>query len=150
MKESKILTTIGIVVALQLCNMRIIAQESKLGYDSCNLTFAEYYDNNQELYESVKVHNNFKNSITKRGMDSKDSYQSGDTFADNGLTYRVINTNALEVQVGSGSFESNNISGSIDIPAFVVAPDGNSYSVTAIGDYAFYSARQLTSVSLPN
>ena len=50
---------------------------------------------------------------------------------------------------GGYSSGSNSYSGSITIPS-TVAYNGTSYSVTSIGDYAFYSCSVLTSITIPN
>ena len=91
-----------------------------------------------------------------------------DVFEVDGITYMVSNTNPLEVYVGPSqtigtmeSFERNidiksfgavseEAAGSIVIPSSVVAPDGKSYSVTAIGMQAFSQRKGITSVSIPN
>lgn len=51
----------------------------------------------------------------------------------------------------SGSFRApgNSISGELVIPAIAKAGD-TEYTVTAIGDYAFSSCNDLTSVTIPN
>ena len=78
----------------------------------------------------------------------------GDTFTADGVTYKVTNTDPKEVQVGIGGWNNcaidQSTTGALDIPSVVEGTDGNNYSVTAIGGYAFYGCGGLTSVTIPS
>ena len=63
-------------------------------------------------------------------------------FDENTQTATVTN------KIGDSS-GSNSYSGSITIPS-TVAYNGTSYSVTSIGDYAFYRCTGLTNITIPN
>ena len=85
-----------------------------------------------------------------------ESLNVGDSFKSEGITFRVTSTNPKEVQVGEGTSSSGyvaidkNTEGPLTIPSNVMGNDGNSYSVTSIGERAFYDCGKLTSISLPN
>jgi len=68
------------------------------------------------------------------------------------IYYRYINNNTeLEVSYRGSSYDSysNEYSGNVVIPESVTY-NGNTYSVTRIGDLAFVYCRGLTSVTIPN
>jgi len=69
-----------------------------------------------------------------------------DTFKVNGIIYKVTSTNPREVQV---DWQERKVTGDLDIPSSVTGTDGNSYSVTSIGDVAFYGCAELTSIFIP-
>ena len=66
-------------------------------------------------------------------------------FTFEGLEYRVIDNNSVKVC----QQDSSAISGAVNIPS-TVTYNNNTYSVTAIGDYAFIVCTRLTSVTIPN
>ena len=66
-------------------------------------------------------------------------------FTFEGLKYWVIDNNSVKVAQQDGSA----ISGTVNIPS-TVTYNNNTYSVTAIGDYAFIVCTSLTSVTIPN
>ena len=66
-------------------------------------------------------------------------------FTFEGLEYRVIDNNSMKVC----QQDSSAISGAVNIPS-TVTYNNNTYSVTAIGDYAFIVCTRLTSVTIPN
>ena len=65
------------------------------------------------------------------------------------ITYRVTSGGAFpEVEVSSCL---KDYSGNVTLPDYVVNPYNNlEYSVTSIGDYAFYNCKSLTSITIPN
>ena len=77
---------------------------------------------------------------------------SAHDFEVNGIYYN-INSDGTSVSVtykgSSYSSYSNEYSGAVTIPA-TVTYSGKTYSVTSIGDSAFYGCRGLTSVVIPN
>ena len=58
-------------------------------------------------------------------------------------------TKTASVTYGGSSYFSSEYSGSVVIPE-TVTYNGTTYSVTSIGDYAFYYCSSLTSVTIPN
>lgn len=64
----------------------------------------------------------------------------------NGIYYNFSGT---EATVTYREYSSNSYSGNVVIPSSVVY-GGMTYSVTCIGDSAFYSCSSLTSVTIPN
>ena len=78
-----------------------------------------------------------------------------DIFTYNGITYKAINTNPREVQVGAGTdlgttAVDKTTDGTIVLPSIVQGTDGNNYSVKSIGFAAFFQCSGLTSVVIPN
>lgn len=69
-----------------------------------------------------------------------------------GIWYN-INQTTKEAKVtnktGGSSSGTNSYSGSITVPKSIVY-NGITYSVTQIGDYAFYLSKDLTSITIPN
>ena len=61
------------------------------------------------------------------------------------LQYKVTSTNPAEVEV----YSANSSITTAIIPA-IVTYQGTDYSVTAIGEWAFYNRSSLTSVTIPN
>lgn len=49
----------------------------------------------------------------------------------------------------TGSFDSSSYSGTVEIPSSVTYV-GRKYTVTSIGDYAFFRCTGLTSITIPN
>ena len=70
-----------------------------------------------------------------------DVSNAGFYFTKDGIMYHVLNKNSVEVL-------DNDYSGDIIIPSNVTA--GNTFSVTSIGDYAFWACSGLTSITIPN
>ena len=73
------------------------------------------------------------------------SVLTAQTFTFEGLKYEVIDDNSVKVC----RQDSSAISGSVNIPS-TVTYNNNTYSVIAIGDYAFIVCTSLTSVTIPN
>lgn len=70
-------------------------------------------------------------------------------FAVNGVYYNKIGNEAIVTFRGAAYSSYNEYTGDVAIPA-TVSYEGTTYAVTAIGDGAFRSCSNLTSVSLPN
>ena len=70
---------------------------------------------------------------------------AGAAFSVDGISY-VINDDGTTVSV---SRNSSSYSGEAIIPQSIVY-QGNTYTVTRIGNYAFYECRDLTSVTIPS
>ena len=70
-------------------------------------------------------------------------------FKVDSIYYNIINSNEVEVTYGQSHYFHYHYSGTVTIPA-TVTYDGTTYSVTAIGDWAFLRCPGLTSVVIPN
>ena len=79
-------------------------------------------------------------------------HKKGDTFVANNITYKVININPLEVQVGSGAKTciDKKTEGAFVVPNSVTGADGKRYVVKAIGNDAFGGCVNLTNITIPN
>ncbi len=69
-------------------------------------------------------------------------------FEVDGIYYN-INGNEVIVTYADGNSNTPDYSGDVTIPE-TVTDNGTTYSVTAIGDYAFRNCRELTSIDIPN
>ena len=74
-------------------------------------------------------------------------YELNDVLVVDGIYYNITGDNTAEVTYKDTDFNSYN--GDIVIPEAVTL-NGVTYSVTAIGDYAFKDCSALTSVTIPN
>ena len=77
---------------------------------------------------------------------------SARVFEVDGIFYNITNEAEKTVKVtykGSSSYDYNEYSGTVNIPATVVY-SGVTYNVTSIGNEAFYYCENLTSVTIPN
>ena len=74
-------------------------------------------------------------------------------FGVKGIYYNILadKTNEVEVTYRGSDYDSydNEYFGSVTIPSSVTY-NGTTYSVTSIGDYAFYDCSSLTSITIPN
>lgn len=72
-------------------------------------------------------------------------------FQRNGIYYNILKTKSVEVTFkGSSYFEySDEYAGKVEIPE-TVTYNGKTYSVTSIGEFAFYGCTGLTSITIPN
>ena len=68
-------------------------------------------------------------------------------FEVNGIYYNILTDKTNEVEVTNNGLSS--YSGSVTIPS-TVTHNGTTYSVTSIGDSAFYDCSSLTSITIPN
>ena len=77
---------------------------------------------------------------------------SAHSFEVGGIYYNITSSTDLTVEVtfrgGSPTFYPNEYSGAVIIPSTVTF-SGKTYSVTSIGDYAFYECYGLTSITIP-
>lgn len=78
---------------------------------------------------------------------------SAEDFEVNGIYYNIISSKDKTVEVtyrgsNSGSYDKE-YRGTVTIPSYV-AYNGVNYSVTSIGDEAFYYCTGLTSITIPN
>lgn len=109
------------------------------------------------LSSDVFDNNMYNNAILMLPKDAYNKYQSANgwrnfwnkvfysyDFVVNGIYYTITGTNTVEV-----AYNDNTYSGSVTIPSSVTY-GGKTYSVTAIGDWAFYQCSALTSVTIPN
>ena len=71
---------------------------------------------------------------------------SAQDFMVDGICYNILTEDDMTVEVTESPYD---YTGDVVIPAEVTY-DGNTYSVTAIGDGAFYDCDNLTSVSMPS
>jgi hypothetical protein len=73
-------------------------------------------------------------------------------FTYNGLEYTVLTDSTCKAKSGSYHYQTwvagNSVSGELTIPGTVYY-NGNAYSVTSIGNYAFFCCEGLTSVTIP-
>ena len=72
-------------------------------------------------------------------------------FEVDGIYYKILSTvdKTVEVTYKGNSYYSNEYTGNVVIPESVIYNEKN-YSVTSIGDHAFYGCSGLTSVEIPN
>ena len=72
-------------------------------------------------------------------------------FEVDGIYYNITSSteNTVEVTYKGNNYSSSVYSGSVVIPESVTN-DGETYKVTSIGNYAFYSCDGLTSIEIPN
>ena len=78
------------------------------------------------------------------------AYDFSYTYQGKTLYYNITSDNTVEVTCYSNFINYNNyVSGDVVIPSSVTN-NGTTYSVTSIGDYAFYLCIGLTSVTIPN
>lgn len=75
----------------------------------------------------------------------------GDWFKADGMEFKVISLSPNEVQVGIGTrcAIDKQTEGVVSIPSLVKDSDGNSYSVTSIGNYAFEDCINVTEITIP-
>jgi hypothetical protein len=75
------------------------------------------------------------------------------TFTVDGVTYTITDATNKTVAVGTETTQTAAISsstvGAFTIPSSV-SYNGNSYSVTAIGSYAFYKCNEITTITIPS
>ena len=78
------------------------------------------------------------------------AYDFSYTYQGNTLYYNITSDNTIEVTYYSSTTTDNNyVSGDVVIPSSVTN-NGTTYSVTSIGDAAFFNCSSLTSVTIPN
>ncbi len=80
------------------------------------------------------------------------AYDFSYTYQGKTLYYNITSSNTVAVTYYSSDnyYQNNNhVSGDVVIPSSV-SNNGTTYSVTSIGDYAFYYCSSLTSVTIPN
>ncbi|MGM9872965.1 MAG: leucine-rich repeat domain-containing protein, partial [Muribaculaceae bacterium] len=70
-------------------------------------------------------------------------------FYTGGIYYNRLSSTEVEVTYKNYNYNYNYYSGSVTIPSQVTC-SGTTYSVTSIGDNAFYNCSGLTSVTIPN
>ena len=72
-------------------------------------------------------------------------------FEVDGIYYKILTGREVAVTYRGSSYSdyNNRYSGSVTIPS-TVTYNGTTYSVTSIGEYAFYECSSLTSVTIPN
>ena len=97
----------------------------------------------KEKYESLEGWKVFK-TISEG---DPDEVHIGDTFMLDDIAYKVTSITPLEVEVTGGK---GGIDGVLEIPSSVKDYEGNIYTVTSIGYYAFIRCTALTSVTIPN
>lgn len=73
-------------------------------------------------------------------------------FYVDGIYYNIINDSEVAVTYKGSHYYSysNEYTGNVVIPESVTRSSGETYSVTAIGDMAFYECYQLTNIDIPN
>ncbi|MBO4803183.1 MAG: leucine-rich repeat domain-containing protein, partial [Muribaculaceae bacterium] len=102
-------------------------------YSNATLTVPSTALNN---YKEADVWKNFSN-IVSRDYD----------FAYNNIYYRITGPNTAEVTYKDKNY--NSYSGTVNVPS-TVTHNGATYTVTAVGRYAFYKSNGLTEAILPN
>ncbi len=82
--------------------------------------------------------------------DGVDYSSVGNTFAVDGITYKISNVKPLEVQVGlrTGAIDES-YEGPLTIPSTVTGSDGKVYTCTSICEYAFSNNYNITSITIP-
>ena len=87
-------------------------------------------------YQTTSVWSNFYNIVGQ-------NYD----FVYNGIYYNITGPNTAEVTFKDNNY--NSYSGAVNVPSTVMH-NGTTYTVTAVGQAAFYKCTELTSVTLPN
>ena len=99
-----------------------------------------------EAYASLAPWSSFRTIVDEEGHTIQNLMEDGDNWTDGVLTYSITDASNHEVSViGLKDTERT----TIDIPESVDI-NGETYSVTSIGGYAFDYCKALTSVTIPN
>ena len=99
--------------------------------------------NNVKEYDTSII-NSVINKLKGNNSDTDSNQETvGTTVELNGIKYRITSNSGCEVISGG------NYSGNITIPESIYL-NGKGYTVTAIGDKAFYYCHNLTMVTIPN
>ena len=101
-------------------------------------------------YANATLHVPFGTKSSYKGIAPWSSFthiEETSKFMVNGIYYNVTGTNTVEVTYRDTNF--NYYSGSVSIPSSVTYA-GKSYTVTAVGRFAFRQSSNLTSVTIPS
>jgi hypothetical protein len=71
-------------------------------------------------------------------------------FTYDGINYTILTDNTCEIKAGGNGTAGTTVSGDVVIPETAYDSDGNAYTVTAVGAWAFDACYDLESVALPN
>ncbi len=77
------------------------------------------------------------------------AYSFSSVYNGKTIYYNITNSSAKTVEVTYKDSNKNSYSGAITIPE-TVTYNGTTYTVTAIGEDAFYGSESMTSISMPN
>lgn len=102
-----------------------------------------------EAYKAASYWKDFSKIVEME--DGVDYSSVGNTFAVDGITYKISNVKPLEVQVGlrTGAIDES-YEGSLTIPSTVTGTDGKVYTCTSICYGAFSDNYNITSITIPN
>ena len=70
-------------------------------------------------------------------------------FVEPGFYLNITGSNTVEITYNNSNPDYNSYTGNVSIPA-TITHNGTTYTVTAIGNYAFRNCDGLTGVSIPN